>query len=74
VFRGVCRPDTDWPRVFDVFAEQQDAIAELTRALPASSPTLDTIRRYIDSFFFVLSSKPDREAEIETACRAPRRD
>ena len=72
LFRGVCRPDTDWPRVFDVFEEQHDAIVALTQTLNAQSSARDSTQRYLDSFFEVVSSASLREREIVNSCRSPR--
>lgn len=74
LFRGVCRPDTNWPRVFAVFEERRSAIAELTHDLDVQSPVRDAAQRYLDGFFELLSSPARRDREIAAACRSPRVD
>jgi hypothetical protein len=71
LFRGVCRPDTDWPQVFADFAAQREAIAELTQALDAPSSVREAAKLYVDGFFEIATS-PRRDREIVDACRSPR--
>jgi hypothetical protein len=72
LFRGVCRPDIDWPQVFSDFAARREPIAELTQALDAPSSVRDAAQRYIDEFFALVSSPVLRQQEIVEACRSPR--
>jgi hypothetical protein len=72
VFRGVCRPDTDWPHVFAAFQARRGAIEKLLDKLDVTSSDRDEARRYVDSFFATLSSEPQREREIVAACRSPK--
>ena len=71
-FRGVCRPDTDWPRAFTAFEELRGAIEQLTGELDLASADHDQARTYLDDFFATLSSPMLREREIVAACRSPR--
>ena len=73
-FRGVCRPDTDWPRVFSAFQERRGAIEHLTRSSGLPSTAQDDALRYLDGFFATLSSTAERERDIVSACRSPRQD
>ena len=72
IFRGVCRPDTDWPRVFAEFQERRGAIEDLAGLVGLPSTVEDDARRYLDGFFETLSSATQREHDIVTACRSPR--
>ena len=72
VFRGVCRPDTDWQRVFSAFQERHGAIERLTGLAGLPSAVEDDARRYLDGFFETLSSEAQRESDIVSACRSPR--
>ena len=74
IFRGVCRPDTDWPRVFFAFQERRGAIEHLTRLSGLPGTAQDDALRYLDGFFATLSSTAERERGIVSACRSPRRD
>jgi hypothetical protein len=70
LFRGVCRPDTDWERVFADFAAKRDAIYSLLDAPELDRAARDQARRYLASFYDVLGS-PRRDREILGACRRP---
>jgi hypothetical protein len=74
IFRGVCRPDVDWSRVFAAFEERRAAMSELIEALDVTTPVRQELRRYVDHFFAVSSSEPQREREIVNACRSARTD
>jgi hypothetical protein len=74
LFRGVCRPDTDWPHVFETFEARRAALTELTHGLDAPSSVQVDAQHYVDGFFDVLESPARREREIVAACRSPRAD
>jgi hypothetical protein len=71
-FRGVCRPDIDWPRVFAAFQERRGPVESLTDSAGLPSTVEGTVRRYLDDFFETLGSATQREQNIVTACRSPR--
>ena len=48
-FRGVCRPDTDWPHVFSAFQERRGAIEQLARARPGCRAQPKTTRNAIST-------------------------
>jgi hypothetical protein len=74
VFRGVCRSDINWTRVFAMFEARRSAIEELTHGPNAPSSVRDAAQQYVDEFFYVLESPARREREIVAACRSPRVD
>jgi hypothetical protein len=74
LFRGVCRPDTNWSRVFGEFEKQRDSIAELMRGLYGPTSLREEAQRYIEGFFELVSSPTRREREIIAECRSPRQD
>ena len=53
IFRGVCRPDTDWPRMFSAFQERRGAIERLT-----ACPVCERRRRRRATLPRRLSSRP----------------
>jgi len=71
LFRGACRPDTDWERVFATFEKKRDAIYELLDEPALERATRDKARRYLASFYDVLGSAERRDREIVGACRRP---
>jgi hypothetical protein len=72
LFRGICRPDTDWARVFATFEERRGAIERLTRLSELPNTVRDDARRYLGEFFETLSSEARRVRDIVSACRSPR--
>jgi hypothetical protein len=71
VFRGLCRPDTDWERVFAGFGEKREAIYRLLDVQALGGAARAEARRYLDGFFAVSDSPARRDREIVAACRAP---
>jgi hypothetical protein len=69
LFRGACRPDTDWDSVFAAFAAKRDAIFALVDDQPLERATRDKARRYLASFYEVIGSAERRDREIVGACR-----
>src|SRR5262249_28674456 len=70
LFRGVCRPHTDWERVFAGFAPKRDALYPLLGPPEPDRAARDQARRYPRSFYDVLAS-PRRDREILGSCRRP---
>jgi hypothetical protein len=71
LFRGACRPDTEWERVFAAFEAQRDAIDALLDEQPLERATHDKAARYLTGFYEVIGSAERREREIVGACRRP---
>jgi hypothetical protein len=71
VFRGGCRLDTDWERVFAAFAERRGAIFRLLDERELDRAARAEARHYLDSFFAVLDSPSRRAREVVAACRRP---
>jgi hypothetical protein len=71
VFRGLCRPDTDWDRAFASFAQRRAAIYALLDAQALDGAARAQARRYVDGFFAVLDSPARRDREVVAACRRP---
>jgi hypothetical protein len=69
IFRGVCRPDTDWERVFASFGAKRDAIEALLAAQDLERGAREQARRYLAGFYDVLESPARREREILDTCR-----
>lgn len=71
LFRGVCRADTDWERVFASFAERREAIHWLFDTQAMDGAARAQAQRYVDGFFAVLDSPSRRSHEVVAACRVP---
>jgi ATP:ADP antiporter, AAA family len=70
LFRGFCRPDTDWPRLFAAFREQRGTIGALVEQIRGLEPAQrDDVREFLDAFFDILDSKEQRQERVVEACR-----
>lgn len=72
LYRGVCRPDTDWPAVFAHFTGERDAVFSLVDSIPG----LDQRNRrrataFLESFFQIIETPRSRERQITTVCSNP---
>jgi hypothetical protein len=73
LFRGACRPDTDWERLFAAFAAKRDAILALLDEPELDRGTREKASRYVAGFYDVISSPERRDREIVGVCRRPGR-
>jgi hypothetical protein len=69
LFRGACRPDTDWEGLFAAFAAKRDAVLALLDEPELDRGTREKATRYLTGFYDVISSPERREREIVGACR-----
>ena len=71
IFRGVCRPDTDWDAAFGHFAARREAVLRLADEIPDLQPRAACRRhRLFESSFATFASPERRETEVIDACRA----
>jgi ATP:ADP antiporter, AAA family len=72
VFRGFCRHDADWEGLVARFEARRGAIDALVADVPGLAPaSRDQLRRYVASFFSIVSSPTKRGTQLVAACRAP---
>jgi hypothetical protein len=70
LFRGICRPDTDWDAVFAHFAARRDAVLSLSRGVvDLQAAQRDDVDRYLAAVFDTFASPQERERRIVGACR-----
>ena len=70
VFRGVCRPDTDWDAAFAHFAGQRETVLRLSGEIPDLHPRQrDDVTDYLDEAFRTFASPERRRTLIIDACR-----
>jgi hypothetical protein len=70
VFRGVCRPDTDWDAAFAHFTARRNAVLELADEVPQLLPRerADAVA-YLEAAFATFASPELRAEKIVAACR-----
>ena len=72
LYRGICRPDTDWPGIFAHFTRRRPDILQLISDTPGFDRTYSRrAMRYLESFFEIIESPARRERSIVSACRRP---
>ena len=70
VFRGVCRPDTDWNAAFAHFAAHRETVLRLSGEIPDLHPgERDDATDYLDEAFQTFASPERRRTLIIDACR-----
>jgi hypothetical protein len=70
VFRGVCRPDTDWDTAFAHFAARRDAVLRLADEVPDLQPRKRAdVVDYLEDAFATFASPQRRVTEVTDACR-----
>jgi len=68
-FLGYCQPGIDWEAVFAEFNGSKEEILSLDDRLPGLSRSSQRwIHRYLESFFDILASSDQRQAQITDAC------
>jgi hypothetical protein len=71
VYRGFCRPDVDFPAIYQEFVQRRDAIFGLLNETGLLAPDVRAdAAKYLDQFFEVIGSERRARREIESACRA----
>jgi hypothetical protein len=72
LYRGFCRPDIDWPAIFEHFTSSHADIIELVAAIPGLGRSSGRrAERYLENFFEILTMPERRESRIVSACRNP---
>lgn len=72
LYRGICRPDTDWPGIFEHFMRRRPDILQLISDTPGFDRAyLRRAMRYLESFFEIIESPAKRERSIVSVCRRP---
>lgn len=70
LFRGFCRRELDWERLFVRFIEQRSAMLGLIENVPGlEHAQRNDVREYVLDFFDVVASPEKRRREIVDACR-----
>lgn len=70
LFRGICRPDTDWDAVFAHFTARRDAVLALSReVVDLQAAERAGVDRYLAAVFDTFAAPPERERRIVGACR-----
>lgn len=69
-YRGFCRPEFDWEKLFGKFLAIRTSVIELVNDMPAidSSGKVAT-RRYLNQFFSTIGSPKKRKRDIIDKCR-----
>jgi hypothetical protein len=70
VFRGVCRPDTDWDAAFALFAARRAAVLRLVEEIPGLLPRerADVVD-YLEAAFVTFADRDLRGRNVVAACR-----
>ena len=70
VFRGLCRPDVDWPAQYAAFQARRGAITALVDGLEGlSDDGREDARDFLDEFWETIGDERDARRRIEEACR-----
>jgi len=70
IFRGFCRDDIDWDRVFAHFEERRAEVLELVGQVPGlRKNTRRKTQSYLEKFYATLDSRERRRKKIVDACR-----
>ena len=70
MFRGICRPDTDWQRLFAHFQSKRAEISALVHQVPdLAGKHRKRAAGYLDRFYKILDDPKQREKKIVSACR-----
>ena len=70
IFRGICRPDIEWSRLFEHFAHKRAAIMALVDHVPdLSRKHRNRVADYLTGFFELLDNSKQRKKKISNACR-----
>lgn len=71
LFRGFCRPDTDWETLFKHFESRRNAVrALLDQISDMRASHRKRAGRYLEVFFSVLESPKRRQEQSVGACRS----
>jgi hypothetical protein len=71
-YRGFCRPDNDWPAVFEHFMRLHPDVLDLVAEIPGLKRyQARRTTAYLESFFKILDSPKRRERRIVRTCRNP---
>jgi len=70
-FLGFCNPEANWKQLFNTFTSRQEALlASIDRVPDFDKNSIRASQRYLEKFFKVLHSEPDRNYEIIGRCQS----
>jgi hypothetical protein len=72
LYRGICRPNADWPAIFEHFLSRRAEILELAAEIPGLSRYhRRRAAAYLEDFFEIVETSEQRERRIIASCRNP---